>query len=70
MLTIADYEPGELPPIEDNTDSEMIKDIIDENDLEIQEEVLEPVVEEVLVIIPEDNLVSEKEEFLKMKAMS
>ena len=70
MLTIADYEPGELPPIDDNTNLEMIKDIIDENDLEIQEEVLEPVVEEVLVIIPEDNLVSEKEEFLKMKAMS
>ena len=62
-MTIADYEPGEQTHVEDNTDLEMIEDTIDENDLGVQEEVLEPVVEEGIIIVPEVNIISEEEDF-------
>ena len=65
VLTIAHYEPGEQTPVDDNTDLEMIEDAIDENDLEVQEEVLVSLVEEGLIIVPEDEIFSEEEDFFE-----
>ena len=65
VLTISDYEPGEQKSIEDNADLEIIEDSVEENYLEIQEEVLEPAVEEGLIIVPECNIFREEEVFFE-----
>ena len=70
VSTIADYEPVEPPPIEDDVDIEenedtINEDAINEDALEIQEEAVEPDIEDGLINVPEDNIVSEEEDFVE-----
>ena len=65
VLTIADYETVESPPVEDSVDIEVNEDAINEDGLEIQEEVAEPDVEDTPINVPEDNIVNKEEEFVK-----